>query len=363
MPHPPVPCFSHAMDAKNIEAPYSSPAPPLPRPTPIEITSWILAGIGLYLVLHLHLLAALLGGLAVYELVHLIAGKLRFRQGGRSLRKVLAVTLLSAVVIAALALMVLGGIAFFRSDQGSLAALLAKMADVLEKSKDQLPAWLASQIPANAAELEHAAVTWLREHADEVKTLGTNLGMTFLHALIGMILGALISLHETLDHGNRAPLAKALTDRAENLGEAFRRIVFAQVRISALNAALTAIYLVALLPLLGVQLPLAKTLIGVTFVAGLVPVLGNLISNTFIVIVSLSHSLGAAVGSLTFLVVIHKLEYFLNARIVGTQIKASAWELLLAILLMEAAFGIAGVIAAPIYYAFLKIELSARQLI
>jgi predicted PurR-regulated permease PerM len=55
--------------------------------------------------------------------------------------------------------------------------------------------------------------------------------------------------------------------------------------------------------------------------------------------------------------VIHKLEYFLNARIVGSQIQAKAWELLLAMLVMEAAFGIAGVAAAPIYYAYLKDEL------
>ncbi len=339
-------------------------APALPRPTSAEIASWVLAAIGLFLVLHLHLLAALLGGLAVYELVHLIAGKLPFLRGrGRGPRKALAVTLLSAIVIATLVLIVVGGIAFFRSDQGSLATLLAKMADVLEKSKEQLPVWLASQIPANAAELEHSAVVWLREHAGELRTLGTDLGMTFLHALVGMVLGALISLHETLDHGKRAPLAKALTDRAELLGESFRRIVFAQVRISGLNTALTAIYLVVVLPILGVHLPLTKTLIAVTFVAGLVPVIGNLVSNTFIVVVSLSHSLGAAIGSLTFLVVVHKLEYFLNARIVGTQIKASAWELLLAILLMETAFGLAGVIAAPIYYAFLKMELGARELI
>ena len=33
---------------------------------------------------------------------------------------------------------------------------------------------------------------------------------------------------------------------------------------------------------------------------------------------------------------------------------------MLAMLLMEAAFGVAGLIAAPIYYAYLKDELSAR---
>ena len=61
--------------------------------------------------------------------------------------------------------------------------------------------------------------------------------------------------------------------------------------------------------------------------------------------------------------VIHKLEYFMNARIVGTEIRARAWELLLAMLVMEAAFGIPGLIAAPIYYAYLKDELAGRGLI
>ena len=100
-------------------------------------------------------------------------------------------------------------------------------------------------------------------------------------------------------------------------------------------------------------------MIAVTFVAGLIPVVGNLVSNVVVVIVSLSVSPFVALGSLVYLVAIHKLEYFLNARLVGTQIEARAWELLLAMLLMEAAFGVAGLIAAPIYYAYLKDELSA----
>jgi predicted PurR-regulated permease PerM len=52
-----------------------------------------------------------------------------------------------------------------------------------------------------------------------------------------------------------------------------------------------------------------------------------------------------------------------NARIIGGQIKARAWELLIAMLVMEAAFGIAGVIAAPVFYAYLKKELSDQGLI
>ena len=40
--------------------------------------------------------------------------------------------------------------------------------------------------------------------------------------------------------------------------------------------------------------------------------------------------------------IIHKLEYFVNARIIGTRIRAKAWEILVAMLAMEAFFGIPG---------------------
>lgn len=333
------------------------------RPSASETASWILAGLALFLVLRLHLLSALLGGLAVYELVHILSRKLPFIRGRREAGKRLAVALLAVFIVAALALSVVGILAFFRSEQGSLPALLGQMADILETSKAHLPPSLAQELPADAEALKNEGVAWLREHAGELQKLGAEVGRSVIHALIGMIIGAMISLRETGAAASRAPLARALAERARRLGEAFRRIVFAQVRISALNTALTAIYLVVVLPLLGVRLPLTKTLIALTFLTGLLPVIGNLISNTVIVVVSLSYSLGAALGSLTFLVVIHKLEYFLNAKIVGTEIQARAWELLLAMLVMEAAFGLAGLVAAPIYYAYLKDELSARGLI
>ena len=107
----------------------------------------------------------------------------------------------------------------------------------------------------------------------------------------------------------------------------------------------------------------AATLIAITFVAGLLPVVGNVISNTIIVVLSLAHSPLLALVSLGFLVTIHKLEYFLNARIIGPRIHAHAWELLLAILVMEAAFGLVGAIAAPVYYAWLKQELVDQGLV
>jgi len=184
-----------------------------------------------------------------------------------------------------------------------------------------------------------------------------------VHIIIGMVIGGMVSLHEAMERTAGAPLATELSERARRVGDAFRRVVFAQVRISLVNTVLTAIYLLGVLPLLGIHLPFVKTLVLVTFLAGLLPVIGNLISNTAIVVVSLAVSLEVGMGSLAFLVIIHKLEYFLNARIVGSQIRAKSWELLLAMLVMESAFGLPGLVAAPIYYAYLKDELASRGLI
>ena len=112
-----------------------------------------------------------------------------------------------------------------------------------------------------------------------------------------------------------------------------------------------------------VHLPLVKTMVVFTFLVGLLPVVGNLISNAVIVILSLSVSAVAAIASLCFLIAIHKFEYFLNAHLIGNQIHAHAWELLIAMLVMEAAFGLPGLVAAPIYYAYLKDELTAQELV
>jgi len=328
-----------------------------------DIAAWIVAGVALLLVLKLHLLPALLAGLLVFELVHILARRLHVWRLARSRGKLIAVAFIAIVTVTLLTLAIVGAVAFFRSDAGSLPALMRRLAEIIEHSRQHMPEWVAEYIPANADALKTSTAQWLREHAAELQTIGRDAGRAFAHVLIGMIIGAIVSLHEVREGEESGPLAIALRQRAAKLGNAFRRVVFAQVRISALNTTLTAIYLMAVLPAFGVHLPLAKTLVLITFVAGLLPVIGNLISNTVIFIVSLSHSLVVALAALGYLIVIHKLEYFVNARIVGTRIDARAWELLLAMMTMEAAFGIGGVIAAPIYYAYLKDELNSRGLI
>ena len=329
----------------------------------IEVAALVLTAVVLLLVVGLHLLPALFAGLLVHELVHLLAPRvygLKHRPGGA---KIVIVALLAALVVTLTSLAFAGAIAFFRSDSGSISMLLQKMAEILESSRATLPEWAHDWLPDDATDFRDQSVEWLRAHAAEIRTLGGMAGRALAYALVGMVIGALIALCELQPEHQRGPLARALTRCSARVADAFRRVVFAQVRIAALNAALTGIYLGIALPLLGVQLPLAKTMIALTFVAGLLPVIGNLISNTVIVVISLNHSPQLALASLAFLIVIHKLEYFVNARIVGTQIDASAWELLLAMLLMEAAFGLPGVVAAPVYYAYVKSELRMRGLV
>ncbi|GAB2180342.1 AI-2E family transporter [Denitratisoma sp. agr-D3] len=326
--------------------------------SPIQTASWVLAGLALLLVLQLHLLPALLAGLLVFELVRILAGRL---SGGKA--RLAAVAIIAVLVVATISLVAVALVAYFRSDAGSLPALMQQMAEIIDHSRATLPDWLAALLPADADAIHNASVRWLRDHANELQGLGQEAGRGFAHGLIGMIIGAMVALHEAIDPTLRRPLAQALQERALRLAEAFRRIVFAQVRIAALNAIFTAIYLALVLPLCGVHLPFTGSMILFTFIAGLLPVVGNLLSNTVIVVVSLTHSPAIALGSLLFLVLIHKLEYFLNARIVGGRIHAKAWELLLAMIVMEAAFGLPGVVAAPVYYSYLKDELKARGLI
>ncbi|MES2579453.1 MAG: AI-2E family transporter [Pseudomonadota bacterium] len=327
-----------------------------------DIASWILIGVAMVLVLVFRLLPALLAGLLVYQLIHILTPYIERKLPGPR-AKLIAIALLAIATVSLLSLAGAGLVAFFRSESGSITVLLAKMAQIIEDSRKILPAWILERLPSDAIAFKEEATIWLRSHATELQVVGKEAGRITAHIIIGMIIGGMIALRDALNDDQYQPFARALAQRAWLFGDAFKRVVFAQVRIASINALFTGVYLAIILPMFGIELPLVKTLIAITFVAGLIPVVGNLISNTVIVVVSLSQSLGVAIGSLLYLIVIHKLEYFLNARIVGGQIRANAWELLITMLLMEAIFGLAGIVAAPIYYAYIKSELRARNLI
>ena len=326
-----------------------------------QVAAYVVAGLALLGVLVFHLLVPLLAGLVIYELVHLFTP---FAQRYLSTRrgKVIVVALFAILMIVAVVSATLGLIGYFRTS-GNLGGLLQRMSNVLERVRADLPPEIVDNLPATVVDLQAWIVRWLRAHMNDMQSFGSRTAVLLAQTLIALVSGASLSLQEVIAHRKPGPLGFHLLERLQRFLRAFHHIASSQVRISLLNTAFTALYLLVLLPLFGTQLPFTKTMIAITFLVGLLPVIGNLISNSIIVLISLGQSSTIAFASLAFLVAIHKLEYFLDARIVGGSIDAKVWELLLAMVVMEACFGVPGLVAAPIYYAYLKSELLDAKLV
>ena len=338
----------------------TAPEPPVGR---ADIAAWLIAAVVLALIIELHLLSALIAGLLVFKLVDVLTPWLRLGALGRDGPRVLAVTLIASAVIAALVGIGIGVATLLRHSGESVPQLMQKMAAIVEDARAILPEGLRRYLPEDGESLQRTFAEWLRSNAGSLQLAGRGIGRSLVHVLMGMIIGALISMQKAASHKERRPLTEQVVRRAARMASVFQRVVFAQFWISLINTTFTWLYLDVVLRLFGIDLPLVKTLVALTFVLGLLPIIGNLLSNTAIVVVCLSQGMPVAVASLVFLVVIHKLEYFLNARIIGQHINARAWELLVAMLVMEAAFGVTGLVAAPIFYAYFKEEFREKGLI
>ena len=336
---------------------------PIAPVTRVDIWIWFATAVALGLVIKLHLLSALFAGLLVYKLVDMLTPWLRLRALGHDGPRLLAVTLIAAAVVAALVGLGVGVATLLRNSGESVPQLMQRMAQIIEESRDQFPPALLAYLPEDANALQRTIVDALREHAGSLQVAGRGIGRTIVHILMGMIIGALLSLRKATQPIDRRPFSADIAQRAARFASVFQRVVFAQVWISLINTFFTWLYLDLVLRLFGIEIPLVNILVALTFFVGLIPIIGNLISNTAITIVSLSQGLPVAAISLAYLVIIHKLEYLLNARIIGSHINARAWELLTIMLIMQAAFGIPGLIAAPVFYAYFKEELKEKGLV
>src|SRR5947199_6240598 len=142
-----------------------------------------------------------------------------------------------------------------------------------------------------------------------------------------------------------------VSTRFRDFYRSFATVRGAQIMISFINTILTAIFLFA------VRLPHAPLLIAVTFLCGLVPIVGNLISNTIIVFVALTVYLKLAIGALVFLVAFHKLEYLLDSKLIVDRIRHPVWLTLIALIIGERLMGIPGLILAPVVLNYLRVEM------
>jgi len=183
----------------------------------------------------------------------------------------------------------------------------------------------------------------------------------FIFVLVGCVVAISLFLNPRLEldrekYSVRNNLYSLCCDqiakRFETLYQSFATVIGAQIAISAINTVFTTIFVSA------VGLPYAVVVIGVTFLCGLVPVIGNLVSNTVIVGIGFTVSPKMALAALIFLVVIHKLEYFLNSKIIGERIHNPLWLTLLALVLGEKLMGVSGMILAPVVLNYIRIEAS-----
>jgi predicted PurR-regulated permease PerM len=175
---------------------------------------------------------------------------------------------------------------------------------------------------------------------------------------IGLFLNPRLELdreHHSIRHNLYSLCCDAIAARFTTFYRSFAQVMGAQILISAINTLITGVFTLA------VHLPYAAVVIGVTFLCGLLPIVGNVVSNTIIVAIGFTVSPRVALFALVFLVAVHKLEYLLNSKIVGGRIRNPFWLTLLALIVGEKLLGVPGMILAPVVLNYIKWEAAAIE--
>lgn len=216
-------------------------------------------------------------------------------------------------------------------------------------------------------DFEGLKATVMTSLKDQAKYLGDfanfarHASTTLVFIIIAIVCAVSIFFNSRIDlfresHKVRNNLYSVYTDeitaRFRDFYGSFSTVIGAQMTISAINTVLTAVFVFA------VGLPYAPLVIGLTFVCGLFPIVGNVISNTVIVFVAFLVSGKLAFIALIFLVVIHKLEYFLNSKIIGSRIRNPIWLTLIGLIVGEKLMGVPGMILSPVVLNYLRVEMS-----
>jgi len=206
----------------------------------------------------------------------------------------------------------------------------------------------------NVYELREVAITEIKDNAEAITKTSRLLTARVFQVVIAVFIAILAFFRDPAPPRGEdllAALARELDARLKTLMLGFEKILGAQVAISAVYTACTLLFLT----LMGFSHVIFLTL--ATFIFGMLPVVGNIVSNTIIVAAGLTLSTRHAAYALAFLILIHKSGYFVYGRVLGSSLKAPMWQTLLAILLGEVAMGVSGIILAPALLHYVKEEL------
>jgi len=216
------------------------------------------------------------------------------------------------------------------------------------------------------ASLKTTALAEVKDKAANVGRYAREAVFQIALVIIGLFVAASLFLDarwgtvsDPQSSGNNAyaSFVRELAAQFSSFYNSFCKVMGAQIIISAINTVLTAVFL------LWNHFPYASVIVVLTFLFGLLPIVGNLMANTLIVGVAFTMPAGPqmALFALIFLIAIHKLEYFLNSKIVGKRIKNPMWLTLLGIVVGEKLMGVPGMVLAPIVLHYIKVEASRNK--
>ena len=317
--------------------------------------------IGFIAIMKLGLLPALIAGMITFMMMRFSENFISnyMRLGNKS--RFVATLFISLLIIALLTLVSMYSFSWLYKTLSHPHLLVNQTAMVLDNTLKDLPPNISGMFPQDIDKLKISVVDFIQENLTVLRDFSRGATHTLVAMILGMIIGIMIAANDFKETDKM--LILSLREKFTNLVEAFKHVMVAQAGIAAFNAIMTSIFLLVAMPIFGIDFPFSKTIITLTFVIGLIPIIGNLIVNVIVLLVGLSVSPYVGISSLLYLIFIHKFEYFLNAKIIGSRIEAKAFELLIAMLLMESIFGVIGLIAAPILYCYLKKELKYNNVI
>lgn len=313
--------------------------------------SYLLVVLALWAAAHFGLAPALIGGL--FASMILDQAQIGLINAGAS-RRVARWSAVALFIVVGILLVVVFA-EFVRIGFERLPTLLDRLAPRLSALGDRFGVDLPVD---NVQEMHAAAVDALKENAKSVETVSGLLTREVFTLLLAVVVAVLRfvsgpTVPPEKGRGLDIDILRECRDRAAQFAASFELVMGAQILISAIYTVLAAIFLI------GFQIPFRTMLTLTTFVCGLIPIVGNLISNSLIVGAALTKSDHLALVALIYLVVVHKGGYFLNSRIVGARMETPTWAILLGLLVGEALMGVTGVILAPTVIHYVLAELRA----
>ena len=318
-----------------------------------EISAYIFMIIFMFAILHFHVIPAVLAGLLAYVMTTKLMHQLSVKIPSDSTQSKIVGMFVGLGSLGLISFLVFILIKALNGE--NMTDMTNTVIETINQSRKLLPPEIAVYIPDNISEMKKNLISNLKEHLLSFANFGKGALYSILLVLIGWLIGILIACQKKST--NQTHFSKKWNELWRKLSESFRFVVFAQVKVAAFNSIFMAIFLFIVCPIIGWDIPYSKMLVVITFLCGLLPIIGNLISNSISFILALTVSFPAAIAALCMLMLVHKLEYFIISKSLGSDIDSDIWELLIVLFAFEILFGVAGMVFSPILYAFFKTEM------